>query len=103
VAKGLSAELSTRANEFYIGAPFLWLDNTRILTQQKNGKIILVRASDKQAEPELIADIPISEPTLILPHINQAADGTIEYSVYLDKSGEKIFKIDIENKKYEPL
>lgn len=103
LATGLSMQLSKFCCGMPVGVPLLWLDNNRILTQQKNGSIILVRDTDKTPQPELIADIPISEPALSSPSLNLAPDGTVYYSISLEKSWGKDFKIDVDGKNYAPL
>lgn len=103
LATGLSVELSKRSADLFGDPPILWLDNTRILTQQKNGKIILVRDTDKTPQPELIADIPISEPALSTPSLDLAPDGTVYYYISLEKSFGKHFKIDVDRKNYTPM
>lgn len=99
LASGLSLELSPMSASLPIGAPLLWLDNDRILTQQKNGKIILVRRSEKAPHPELIADIPNLGPAMSPPSFSLTPEGTVLY--YISGSGGGYFKIDINEKKYE--
>jgi hypothetical protein len=102
LASGLSLDLSPRSNWLPIGAPFLWLDNDRIITQQKNGKIILVRTSEKAPHPESIADIPNLGQANAPPSFSLTPEeGTVLYTIF--GSGGGHFKIDVNEKKYERL
>lgn len=103
LASELSVQLSQFCCEILVGVPFLWLDNNRILTQQRNGRIILVTDNDQSSEPELIADIPNLKPALSSPSFEVAPDGTVYYYISMEKIGSKYFKIDVEGKSYKPL
>jgi hypothetical protein len=103
IASGLSFQAGGARYEIVMEVPFLWLDNDRILTQEKNGKLVVVHSSDQESRHELIVDIPNMGHSFDPPKLSIAPNGTIYYSISLDNLETKYFRIDVEGKKYEPL
>lgn len=59
--------------------PYIWIDNTRVLTQETNGKIVTVSTS---GVIEKIAEIPVEDAPDSLPHFSVDEYGN--YSYYID-------------------
>lgn len=91
VVKGLfGVGLSTQASEFG-KLPILWLDNSRVLTQNSNGDLRVVHISGKV---ERVVEIDLKTEPYRSPVLYRNANGEIIYDCY------DSFVIDVENKKF---
>lgn len=72
--------------------PMLWLDENRILTQKKNGELLVIDFIKKKNMP--LASIPVPEALESIPSIYADEAGNIYYRA------DKIYLIDVVNRKY---
>lgn len=90
VVKGsFGVGLSSEASEFG-KLPILWLDNSRVLTQNSNGDLRIVHINGKV---ERVLQIDLKNEPYKSPELYRNANGEIIYSCY------DSFIIDLENKK----
>jgi hypothetical protein len=71
--------------------PIMWLDNSTILTQRSNGKLVTVNVKGKV---EKIVDMKLEEQPGSLPNLDRDDDGNIVY--FCDRE----YLIDVKNKKF---
>jgi hypothetical protein len=75
------------------GLPVLWLDDNRLLTQRKNGELVLI-SLNKIISVNTIVKIPVKEELESLPRLYKDFAGNVHYVAG------KNYLIDIENGKY---
>jgi hypothetical protein len=94
LGKGFGYGLSPLASPSGRGAPVLWVDCDRILSQTNNGKLVTVRR-DKTVKP--LVEIPNLELPISTPSLRRDPDGTIVY-----RCGSHDFAIDVPAAKATP-
>lgn len=73
--------------------PMVWLDDERLLTQKKNGELVVIDL--KKEETRTIVKIPVKDELEFAPVLFKDFAGNIIYRA------DKNYLIDVENKKYQ--